>query len=246
MGVCAAIRRFGGRQGGDRSQAERFRVPDDRGAEDDVRQPDPEVRHDDAARRRPLASRPGSPRRGSPSGPGSRRTGRRRGWPGTGRGRRRGRAPRRGRPRRRGTSRSRPATTSASAASQSPVITWRTGPNEAAVTTTSAPRDRGAASAATVTSPIPSVVRAATASASARSGCRSNSVRRDARQDAPEHREVAVALDTRADERSPRPRRPVTAGAKCRIATPRDRRGPERRDRTAVEDRGRAARRRRR
>ena len=43
---------------------------------------------------------------------------------------------------------------------------------------------------------------------------------RDARQHATEHRQVAAALDTRADERRPRPPGRITAGAKWRIATP--------------------------
>ena len=92
-------------------------------------------RHDQTPAVRSLRA---TPPRWSRSVPGSRRTARCHGSRGTGRGRRRGRAPPPARPRRRGTSRSRPGRRAHPVPATSPVITWRTGPNEAAVTTTSA------------------------------------------------------------------------------------------------------------
>ena len=62
-----------------------------------------------------------------------------------------------------------------SGASQSVVMTWRSGggTNEATVTTTSAPATASRADAATRTPAIPSVARASSASDAARAGSRS-------------------------------------------------------------------------
>ena len=49
----------GASAGEHRPEAERLRASDDRGSENDVRQADPEMRHDDPAGR-PLASQPSS------------------------------------------------------------------------------------------------------------------------------------------------------------------------------------------
>ena len=181
QGLHRGLLTAGGRDGSRAAAVSRARAPPRRrriaSPEHDVRQPDPQMRGHDPARSPVAACRPGSPRRASPSGPGSRRTARRRGWPGTGRARRRGTGRRRGPPRPRSRSRSRPARRARRSASQSAVITWRTGPNEAAVTTTSASRTAARASGRDRDRPDPvGRSRASAASASARSAWRSKTV----------------------------------------------------------------------
>ena len=83
--------------------------------------------------------RRGSPPRASSSDPGSRRTDRPRGSPRTGRSRRPGTGRRPGRPPRRRSSRSRPGRRGRPVRASRSVITWRTGPNDTALITTSAP-----------------------------------------------------------------------------------------------------------
>ena len=211
----------------------------------------PRARRRDGSRRRgptpAVACRPGSPRRGSRSGPGSRRTARRRGWPGTGRGRRRGRARRRARPRRRSTSRSRPGTTSASAASQSvghdlaDRAERRGGDDDVRVA-----RRRPAASGATATVADPVGRRAPPRPApppAPGAGRRASARRRAARRP-----RTARWLWpwTPAPMSAARGARPVDDRGEAADGDAGDGGGPQRGDRAAVEDRGRQPGRRRR
>ena len=77
----------------------------------------------------------------------------------------------------------------------------RTGPNDATVTTTSAPAMASRAVAWTCASAMPGVARASSASASARSRVAIEDARRAPGSTLPEDREVASALDAGADER---------------------------------------------
>ena len=144
------------------------------------------------------------------------------------------------RPRRRSTSRSRPGTTSASGASQSLVMTWRTGPNEAAVTTTSASRTAARASGATDdrADPVGRLARRRPAPRPAPDVGRRAPARRPG-STWPEHGEMAAALDPGPDERGARRRARLTAGANRRMATPDTAAVRIGGDRPAVEDRRR-------
>ena len=163
-----------------RPQARRLGASDDRVGEHDIRQTDAEVRDDHASARRPRRAGQDRLAEGRAPGRDSRRTGRRRGWPGTGRGRRRGTGPRRGRPTRRTSWRSRPGTTSASGAEPRAVhhLAARGIGERRRGDRRHRPRASRSrvASAATAADPIPDVDRATSARASARSSWRSTIV----------------------------------------------------------------------
>ena len=192
------------------------------------------MRHDDPPARRAGSSREDRLADAWPSGPGSRRTGRRRDSPGTGRGRRRGTAPRRG-PRPRSTSwRSRPARRARPGRSQSVVITCRS-PGRANETARDddvrARPSRPGAVAARSAAPMPGRAARASARASARSGCRSTIVERHAGQHVPSTSRwlwpwtpAPMIARAAAGPRPPAPNRriatPDTAAVRCAVIGP--------------------------
>ena len=197
---------------------------EDRPAEHHVREARAEVRRHDPARRPVRRAGARAPRPSSPPGPGSRRTGRPRGWRGTGRGGRRRTGPRRARPRPRSRSRSRPARRASSGASQSLVIDWRSGggTNEAA-------RDHDVRARRRRPAPIGATVAAATPARRARDRGERRGARRVPVEDAQLHARQHVAQHRRRGcvPCTPAPMSAARGGAgrrrggaQARIATP--------------------------